>query len=105
MTPYQQYLRLADRLRVLCSAAPVGSESQETLLVASAAFEKLNLALRQEEQRSLFLASAVHDISALLAGNQIDPYQPTDDPVELARIKAQAVVQILAKLAADRPAP
>lgn len=84
---------LQARLSKVALSVESGSGEADLLFQAAERINQLDLALRRTKEVALYLRSTMADVSALLAGEQIDPARHIDDPVAEAAIKATSAVR------------
>ncbi len=91
--------RLADQLAAMALSVESGIGEAALLFRAAECIDRLDRRSRQAEQMQQYLSSILHDIAVLLAGGQVSPHELTSDPVGMARLKDNAAVATLARIA------
>lgn len=87
--------RLSDRLSAIAIALDSGNGEAQLAFAAAERLDELEATLRDIGQAALYMRSTLAQIDALLRGERLFGMAPQDDPLDIAKAKAEACLRVV----------
>ena len=88
--------KLSNRLSSIAIALDSGNGEAQLAFAAAERLDELESNLRDVGQAALYLRSTLAQVASLLRGERLFGMSPSDDPLAMARIKAEACLRTVA---------
>lgn len=94
--PFQP--KLSDRLAQIAIALDSGNGEAQLAFSAAERLDELESKLRDVGQAALYLRSTLAQVASLLRGERLFGMAPQDDPLDMAKAKAEACLRVVAEM-------